>query len=257
MTASRRPVLAAGGIAAGTALLLALAMAPAVAGSTPAAAAQAAACAATAHIDAQWGTGASGGQVVTVTVVNTSPVAGTKWTVTWALGAAQRIMSAWNAVVSVSGTAATAVNTPYNGALAPGASTAFGLHMAGTGPAPVMTCTSDVPVSTASASAPPVTGTTITVTTASNRTSVALHVGDGLVVSLPSMYVPPTVTTPGILAQSSVVGGYPAGQPLVAQYVAVAPGQADVNSITDGACLHQPTPCPSPQIPWTVHVTVS
>jgi hypothetical protein len=84
-----------------------------------------------------------------------------------------------------------------------------------------------------------------------------LHVGDTLVVSLPSMYVPPTLSSGAALVASDVTGGYPTGQPLVARYLAVAQGQADVSTITDAACNHQPMPCPSPQVRWVVHVAVA
>jgi hypothetical protein len=77
------------------------------------------------------------------------------------------------------------------------------------------------------------------------------------VVSLPSDYLPPNVAPAGVLVQRDVVGGYPSAQPLVARYVADAAGQADVSTRTDAACNHAPTPCPSPSVPWTVHVTVT
>jgi hypothetical protein len=71
------------------------------------------------------------------------------------------------------------------------------------------------------------------------------------------MYTPPEVTSGGVLVQRDVVGGYPTGQPLVARYAAAAQGTVDVSSFTDAACNHQATPCPSPQVPWVVHVTVT
>ena len=98
-------------------------------------------CTATAHIDSQWGSGPSGGEIVSFTVVNTSAGPATRWTVTWTLGSGQSVSSAWNAAVTVSGTTATAVNAPYNGTLAAGASTTFGLQLAGTGPVPTPLCT--------------------------------------------------------------------------------------------------------------------
>jgi hypothetical protein len=100
-------------------------------------------------------------------------------------------------------------------------------------------------------------GQTVTVTTTANQSTVSLHVGDTLEVSLPSMYVPPTVSSGAVLVASDVTGGYPTLQPLVAHYLAVAQGQTDVSTISDAACNHQPTPCPSPQVRWVVHVTVT
>jgi Cellulose binding domain len=360
MAVSKRAILAASAIAAGAFLLVALMMTAGIAGNAAAADTPAGGCSATARVDSQWGTGTSGGQIVTVTVVNTSATAGTRWTVTWRLAAGQRVASSWSATVSTSGDTVTAVNLPYNGALAPGASTAFGMQLAGTGPAPAPSCSNDAApassgtpptgadvtvteadsgttvtllygqtlgVSLPSAYRPPTVngpalrqvstsggyptgqpvsavyravaageadvntvtdmdcfhttppcaapvklwtvhvlvlneppggGQTVTVTTADNTSAVNLHVGDTLVVSLPSMYQPPTVNPSGVLAAGDVAGGYPTGQPLVARYRAVAAGRADVSTITDADCIHQrPLPCPSPQVPWTVHVEVA
>jgi hypothetical protein len=321
MAVSKRSVLS--GTAVATAALVALALAPVLAGSASGAAAAAGGCAATAHIDSQW----DGGQIVTVTVVNTAPVAATSWTVTWTPASGQRVVSAWNATVSASGTTATAVNASYNGALAPGASAAFGMQLAGTGPAPVLDCANDAAQGSADVTAtvadngttftlyvgqtlavslpanyrPPVAsgpalsaqsssggfpsghpclhttppcarpvaqwlvhvtvlpaaGRTVTVTQADNAGTVTLRTGDTLVVSLPAMYVPPTVAPAGVLALAGSTGGYPAGQALLARYTAAAPGRADVSTVSDAACLHQPLPCPSPQVPWRLHVTVT
>jgi len=356
----------AAGMALGTGLLAAVAMAPAIAGTAQAAVTGG--CTAVAHIESQWGSGTSGGQVVSVTVTNVAPTAATTWKVSWPLGTGQTVASSWNAVVGVSGGVLTALNTPYNGKLAAGASTSFGLQLNGTGPAPVASCANDTtPASSApaSSSTPPAgdvtvgqadnqttvtlevgrtlsvslgssykpltlsgsglaqvatsggyptgqtltalfravstgsatlttqtdnpcfyttppcampvaqwtihvtivgasasasasgTGRTVTVGTAANRTTVSLRVGDTLVVSLPANYDPPTVKPAGVLGSANVTGGYPTEQPLVARYQAIAAGSADVTTVTDGACIHYPTPCPSPQWPWTVHVTVT
>jgi hypothetical protein len=361
MTVPRRTVLWA---TAGASLLTALAVAPVIAGSASAGATLTGGCTATAHIDSQWGSGATGGEIVTVTVVNTSTMAGTTWAVSWTLAINQRLLTAWNASVTTSGSTATAVNTSYNGTLAPGASTTFGMQLGGTGPTPVMSCGNDAgPQNPGSGSATPPTGAdttvtsadnqttvtlllgqtlgvslgadyrppttsgsgltqlstsggyptrqpltalyravttgtidlisqtdydclhtqprcavpvtlwtvhvkvvpvpptgggqTVTVTTTANQSTVSLHVGDTLVVSLPSPYLPPTVSPSGALVASDVTGGYPTGQPMVAHYAAVAPGQVDVSTLTDAACNHQPLPCPSPQVRWVVHVTVT
>ncbi len=366
MAVSRR--VAGGWAATGVGLLTALAMIPMGAGASPGPA-LAGGCSATAHIDSQWGSGPSGGEVLTVTVVNTSPASGSKWTVTWTLASGQQVLNAWNATVTTSHGVVTAVNAPYNGTLAPGASTTFGVQLGGAGPVIAPSCGNDA-VSPSPAGSPTTTpingagvtvteadsqstvtllvgqtlgvslpsyftpptvsgtvltqlsssggypsgqpvsaryqavaagqvdissqtdaeclhttppcaipvalwvvhvkvvvppssggGQTVEVTTADNQGSVSLHIGDTLVVNLvvspPANYTPPTVKPSGVLSVTSVTGGYPTDQPLVARYLAVAPGQADVTSLTDSACNHQPTPCPSPQVPWTVHVTVS
>jgi len=357
MAMSKRSTLAVCGIGAGAALLVALAATAALAGSAPAAAAVAG-CSATAHIDNQWGTGASAGEIVTVTVANTSATAATKWTVTWTLAGGERIVSAWNATVSTAGTAATAVNASYNGHLAPGASTTFGMQLWGTSTAPALSCTNDAIAPTTSPPGggadvtltladnqrtltmlvgqtvrvdlrsdfrqptvsgpalstvmtsggfptglpmtavyravapgsvqvatqtdyacnyatppcpgpiqlwnvrinvitPPSGGRTVTVTTADNQATITLYVGDTLVVSLPREYQPPKVVPDGVLVQQDMAGGYPTGQPFLAHYVAAATGQVDLSSVTDATCIHGPTPCPTPQIPWKVHVTVA
>ncbi|MFD0822402.1 cellulose binding domain-containing protein, partial [Micromonospora zhanjiangensis] len=316
-------------------------------------------------IDSQWGAGATGGQIVTITVANTSTASATRWNVTWPLGDGQQVVSAWNATVSATGPTATATNAAHNGALAPGAATSFGVQLSGTAPVPAPTCVSDATAPTGSGSpattppggadvtvtradnqrtvtllvgqrlgvalgadfvppavsgpalvnvatsggyptgqplaatyravttgtvdltshtdyacrhtvppcalptllwtvhvrvvdvSPTGTGRTVTVTRADNQRDVALRVGDTLVVSLPRDYQPPKVAPDGVLVQRDVTGGYPTDQPLVARYQAAALGRADVTTKTDGACLHQPTPCPSPQVPWLVHLTVT
>jgi hypothetical protein len=322
------------------------------------------------HIDSQWGSGSSGGEVLTVTVVNTSPTVGAKWTVAWTLASGQTVVNSWNATLTTSNGIVTAVNAPYNGTLVAGASTTFGAQLSGTGQLPTPSCDNDalspppigspsatppsgadvtvtaadiqstvtllvgqtlgvslpanfkLPVVSGSALAPlsssggyPTTqsvsalyravapgqvdvssqtdaeclhatppcaiavalwvvhvkvvapsssssGQTVEVTTADNHGTVNLHVGDQLVVNLvftspPANWTPPKVTPGGLLAATSITGGYPTDQPLVARYVAVAAGQTDISSLSDIACNHAPMPCPSPQVPWTVHVTVS
>ncbi|WP_426512993.1 cellulose binding domain-containing protein [Dactylosporangium sp. McL0621] len=355
MSVSRRVRLASVGVAAAATLLAAPVLLPMMGGTASAAVGG---CTATATIQSQWGSGASGGEIVAVTVTNVSPQPSTTWSVTWT--ATGQVLSAWNATVTTSGGTATAVNASYNGRLAPAASTTFGMQLTGTAPAPVMSCASDAapptsispssssssgadvtvalgdstqrvtllvgqtlgvslpsrftpttvtgpalsPVSTSGGyptgqplaalyraaapgtvdvtsvsddpclhTSPPCTipvqlwvvhvqvlssgGQTVTVTTADNNHAVSLHVGDTLAVNLPNMYVPPRVSPAGVLAARDVAGGYPTNQPLVAHYVATAPGQADVSSYTDYACNHDPTPCPAPIMTWVIHVTVT
>lgn len=361
MPTSRRSTLAVCGVVVSAGLLLAAAMTSAVADVPPTGGVEAG-CRATARIDAQWGTGSTGGQIVTVTVTNTAATSARNWTVSWPLGAGQRVVSAWNAALSTTGGTVTAVNAAHNGALAPAASTTFGAQLSGVAAVPTLSCRNDTytPSSGPATSPPPTgadvtvtqadnqrtvtllvgqtlavalgpdfvtptvtgsglvqlstsggypsgqplatsyravaagtfditshtdyaclhtpprcalpttlwtlhvtvvdvpsTGRTVTVSTGDNLSNVGLRVGDTLVVSLPSAYLPPTVATTGVIAQRDVSGGYPTGQPLVARYLATAPGQTDVSTRTDDPCNHLPTPCPSPTIRWTVHITVT
>src|SRR4051812_31100227 len=130
MALSGRSLLGLCGTVGGTVLLAALAMSPAVAdGATTTGPLLASGCSATAHTDTQWGSGATGGQIVTVTIANTSPSTTTNWTVTWTLGADQRVASAWNAAASRSGGDATSAQASYNGILAPGAAAPVGMQL--------------------------------------------------------------------------------------------------------------------------------
>ena len=79
----------------------------------------------------------AGGFVADVTVKNTGDAV-SGWTVNWAFpDAGQKVTSAWNATVSQSGSAVTATNVAYNGALAGGASVTFGFQGSYTGSNPV------------------------------------------------------------------------------------------------------------------------
>ncbi|HKN97761.1 MAG TPA: cellulose binding domain-containing protein [Pseudonocardiaceae bacterium] len=70
----------------------------------------------------------AGGFIANVTVTNTgtTPLAG--WTVTYDFPGDQQVTSAWNAVVTQSGTRVTAVNESYNATVAPGTSVSFGFQ---------------------------------------------------------------------------------------------------------------------------------
>ncbi|MFJ1755169.1 glycoside hydrolase family 6 protein [Kitasatospora sp. NPDC088134] len=70
----------------------------------------------------------AGGFTADVTVKNTGGAALAGWTVGWTYPGDQKITSAWNAKVVQSGAAVTASDLGYNGALAPGAATNFGLQ---------------------------------------------------------------------------------------------------------------------------------
>lgn len=257
MAVSRRVGLAVGGAVVGAGLLSTLVLTPALAGSASAAVTAAGGCTATAHVDAAWGSGSSGGEILSVTVVNTADRGATKWTVSWPLGPGQQVVSAWNATVNLSGGVLNAVNMPYNGTLAPGASTTFGMQLSGTGAAPTPSCVNDV----MPASSPPVsqsvtpTGSTINVGPGDNGGTFTMLVGQTLTVSLPNYY-DPTKVSGNSLALVSSTGGFPTGQPLVAVYRAVAGGLVDVSSQTDATCLHTSPPCAIPVALWIVHVKV-
>jgi endo-1,4-beta-xylanase len=79
-------------------------------------------CAASYSIDNQW----QGGFQATVTVTAGSSAI-SAWTVTWQWANGQTITQSWNATVTTSGSAVTARNVSYNGALGAGAGTQFGM----------------------------------------------------------------------------------------------------------------------------------
>lgn len=235
--------LARGAVLAGAigAVLMAVAPASANAATTSTTGATGG-CGVAAQVMSQWGTGAN----VQVTVLNTAAVPSSRWTVTWTLPATQRVVSGWGAVIMstpvVSDTTVTATNLPYNGTLAPGASTSFGVQLAGTGPVPVMSCASDAVAA-------------VTLTESDNLTSITVHVGQTIAVQIGADYRPLTVGGTAV-QQLSTAGGYPTGQPLLATLSAVAPGAADLTTVTDYACLHTVPRCARPQMLWTVHVDV-
>ena len=98
----------------------------------------AARCSAAMRIDNQWGNGFT----ATVTVTNSGTVATKTWRVTWTWGGTQKITNSWNAAVTSSGTAVTANNMGYNGAIGAGGNTSFGFQasFSGTNSVPALTC---------------------------------------------------------------------------------------------------------------------
>jgi cellulase/cellobiase CelA1 len=87
-------------------------------------------CAATVTIDNEW----SGGFVATVDVRNVGDETLDGWRVSWRWSGDERILALWNAVEEGSGADVTVRNASYNGRLAPGGSTAFGLLVAAGAP---------------------------------------------------------------------------------------------------------------------------
>ncbi|MFG2823722.1 glycoside hydrolase family 9 protein [Kitasatospora sp. NPDC048365] len=84
----------------------------------------AASCAVVYKVDNAWGNGFT----ATVTVKNTGTSAMSGWTLGWSFAGDQRVSNAWNATVTQSGSAVTARDAGWNGALAPGASGSFGFQ---------------------------------------------------------------------------------------------------------------------------------
>ncbi len=94
-----------------------------------------ASCTASYAVTQSW----NGGFTADVTVRNTGR-ATAGWTVTWTYGGSQHVTNSWSTALTQTGTAVRAANVDYNGALAPNASTTFGLQATGSGPAPTLSC---------------------------------------------------------------------------------------------------------------------
>ncbi|WP_194821127.1 cellulose binding domain-containing protein [Micromonospora sp. S-DT3-3-22] len=97
------------------------------------------ACTASYRITNQW----QGGHQGEVTVRSTGTARTTGWRVTFTLPAGQQITQTWNADLTQTGSAVTARNVSWNGALAPAAEATFGFlgTNTGTATAPTATCT--------------------------------------------------------------------------------------------------------------------
>jgi endo-1,4-beta-xylanase len=83
----------------------------------------------------QWNTGFT----ANITVKNGGSSALNGWTLKWSQsGGTQTVTQAWNATVTKSGTAYTATNLAYNGAVPAGGTTSFGFNAdwSGSNPAP-------------------------------------------------------------------------------------------------------------------------
>ncbi|WP_030983918.1 glycoside hydrolase family 6 protein [Streptomyces sp. NRRL WC-3744] len=74
-------------------------------------------------IQSQWDTGFT----AAVTITNNG-AAKSAWSLKWSYGGTQKVTSGWNAKISQSGTAVTAANESYNGALATGGTVSFGFN---------------------------------------------------------------------------------------------------------------------------------
>ncbi|MDQ1306199.1 MAG: hypothetical protein QG671_2031 [Actinomycetota bacterium] len=118
-------------LVAGT-VALAIGVPVGLAASSPASAAVS--CRVDHAVVSQW----PGGFVANVTITN-SGTAVNGWTLTWTYPGDQKIDSAWNATVVQQGSSVTAKNADYNGSIASGTTTSFGVHGTTTGttnPAP-------------------------------------------------------------------------------------------------------------------------
>jgi hypothetical protein len=117
------PALAVAASLMGVATLMATAGHAAVAG-----------CRVTYTIGSQW----SGGFTANIGITNLGdPLNG--WTLRWSFGAGQSVTQAWNATVTQSGGAVTAVNAGYNGGIATNGTTSFGFNGAWSASNPVPT----------------------------------------------------------------------------------------------------------------------
>jgi hypothetical protein len=117
----------AGLVSAGAALLASAAVVVAL----PADAAVAG-CAVNYAVSSQW----QGGFNADVSITNLGdPLSG--WTLTWSFGAGQAVTQAWNTTLTQSGSAVTAKNVGYNGAVATNGTVAFGFNGSWTGSNPV------------------------------------------------------------------------------------------------------------------------
>jgi cellulase/cellobiase CelA1 len=94
-------------------------------------------CAAAYTVIGQWPGGFQG----EVTVRNTGTAVFSGWTVRWTYTGGERVTQAWAASVSQAGAAVTAEHAGWNGAVMPGATTAFGFIGSGTPGTPPVTCT--------------------------------------------------------------------------------------------------------------------
>ena len=96
-----------------------------------------AACGASYQVVSSW----QGGFQADVAVSNTGSATSRGWTVSWALPSGQTVSQVWNGSLTTSGGTATVTNAGYNGSLAPGAGTSFGMIVSGSAAeTPTLTC---------------------------------------------------------------------------------------------------------------------
>ena len=96
-------------------------------------------CSATVSTVSTW----TGGYQISINVANTGTLATTSWHTVLTLPGTDAVASSWNAVTTASGQSITAANESYNGQLAPGSATSWGMTVNGNGPPPTSaTCSS-------------------------------------------------------------------------------------------------------------------
>ncbi|TDP97774.1 glycoside hydrolase family 48 protein [Labedaea rhizosphaerae] len=88
------------------------------------------------HVDNDWGNGFT----ATITVQNKGTTAISAWEVKWTWGGNQQVTNSWNAGLVQNGTGVDVHNLGYNGSIAPGQSTTFGIQAtySGSNPAPTL-----------------------------------------------------------------------------------------------------------------------
>lgn len=112
---------------------------------------------------------------------------------------------------------------------------------------------------TSTASTTPRARTPVSLTAASNGTTVRVFRGQSVSVVLRgaalSWHVPDA--TGRALRRTSASGGYPGHRPARATFVATWPGRAVLSSLNDIACLHARPSCAVAQRSWRVVVFVT
>jgi hypothetical protein len=92
-------------------------------------------------------------------------------------------------------------------------------------------------------------------TEVNNLDTVKLAVGQRIDVSLEDY--DPIDETGAALSVTAHSGGYPSRSPTTGAYVAIAPGTATLDTVSDIACLHAKPHCGVPVTEWQVTVEVS
>jgi cellulase/cellobiase CelA1 len=78
----------------------------------------------------------SGGYQISINVANTGATATSTWKTVLTLPGSDAIANSWNSTITRSGQTVTAANASYNGQLAAGATTSWGMTVNGSGPPP-------------------------------------------------------------------------------------------------------------------------
>jgi hypothetical protein len=105
---------------------------PTTSGTTGPTGSSGARCGATVSTVSSW----TGGYQVSINVANTGTTATSTWKTVLTLPGSDAIASSWNATTAQSGQTVTATAASYNGTLAAGASTSWGMTINGSGPPP-------------------------------------------------------------------------------------------------------------------------